>query len=1040
MMKKIIVLISFLFCTIYCFAQFPIKQGIGGPTTQVTTTGALASDSGYVYRYNFPDTTTANRGFLKNIPGIIIRVNDTLQQRNNTATAWNKLGGGEVITAANGLTKSGTTVSLGGTLTGATTIDGSLYSLKLFRNSSTTNPGGQLLWNQVTDTITNGAGLILGLGIFGNKRSLFPNTLRSDYMGGYLLSSSYEAKDSVYIYSVGGDFGWNVSNNTTLTKYPSFSGRTVIQGGTVITDAVPNHFSQITVNGPSSSGNNIRARGYWANNVSFINMTTAFDTLDYFIDNLGGGFNSGRILKRYFNYGLTDPRTDSIWGAFYPYSTIRSVFGGPVSFGDSANTGPTQSVEVKGHIKMVDGNQHNGYVLTSDANGVASWSAAGATGVTSIATNNGTGITGGTITSTGTLAIDTTTTIQPRLTFSQSVQKTNNTVTLVGDANTDSTAYVNLGGKQWRKMLVLDTTGFAAGATYLKLSGGSLISLATVTTTPPGNNTDLIINRNSSYAAPGNDSLNWIGGSLNTKGNITIAGLQMMFQADQTNFGKTFYIGNMSTGGSALSHSSGIQGGYNVYVGQTAGNANTTGSANTGIGSEVMKALTTAVNNTGVGTDAFFSHITGDNNTAIGKGAMQNGTGSSSAVAIGRESLISNAAAFNTGVGDQALFTNSSGLRNVGVGPQTGYFNATGSHNTHIGAFAGTGVTGNNNSDNTSLGYLALTGITTGGRNIAIGDSAAYTLTTSSHSITIGSALTDNGNNSLNIGGMIFGTGMTATGTSVAGSMGVNVPSPSAALHILKTTEQLRVAFDASNYYSTTVSSAGSVTYDAVGSSAGFTFNDGIGSGTTGTVAFPLVIGGSGWTSGGIGMVGLSISPAAGSSPALEFIAGTIVESGSGTHTYEAGLNVDPPTITAGAATATDAATVRISGATTATVTGTNSSLLVAAGVTRLYGGVQVGSTGSTLLAEYSNSATLDFGSTAAGATTDLTITVTGAADGDVVMLGVPNGSEPAGTNLYNWRAWVSSANTVTIRLLNMNTVTAIDPASGTFRAAVLHY
>jgi hypothetical protein len=51
-------------------------------------------------------------------------------------------------------------------------------------------------------------------------------------------------------------------------------------------------------------------------------------------------------------------------------------------------------------------------------------------------------------------------------------------------------------------------------------------------------------------------------------------------------------------------------------------------------------------------------------------------------------------------------------------------------------------------------------------------------------------------------------------------------PTISAALHIVKTTEQLRVGYDASNYFSATVGSSGGVTLDAVGSGAGFTFND----------------------------------------------------------------------------------------------------------------------------------------------------------------------------------------------------------------------
>jgi hypothetical protein len=50
----------------------------------------------------------------------------------------------------------------------------------------------------------------------------------------------------------------------------------------------------------------------------------------------------------------------------------------------------------------------------------------------------------------------------------------------------------------------------------------------------------------------------------------------------------------------------------------------------------------------------------------------------------------------------------------------------------------------------------------------------------------------------------------------------------SARVHVVKTTEQVRVGYDASNYYSTTVSSTGGVTFDAVGSGAAFTFSDGI--------------------------------------------------------------------------------------------------------------------------------------------------------------------------------------------------------------------
>lgn len=56
--------------------------------------------------------------------------------------------------------------------------------------------------------------------------------------------------------------------------------------------------------------------------------------------------------------------------------------------------------------------------------------------------------------------------------------------------------------------------------------------------------------------------------------------------------------------------------------------------------------------------------------------------------------------------------------------------------------------------------------------------------------------------------------------------VGIGTTSPSAKLHTIATTEQLRLGYDASNYASTTVSSAGLVTLNAVGASAGFAFSD----------------------------------------------------------------------------------------------------------------------------------------------------------------------------------------------------------------------
>gem|GEM_PF-6244737 len=58
------------------------------------------------------------------------------------------------------------------------------------------------------------------------------------------------------------------------------------------------------------------------------------------------------------------------------------------------------------------------------------------------------------------------------------------------------------------------------------------------------------------------------------------------------------------------------------------------------------------------------------------------------------------------------------------------------------------------------------------------------------------------------------------------GNVAIGTLSPGAKLHVLGTTEQLRLGYDENNYYITTVGSMGEVTFDAVGTGASFTFND----------------------------------------------------------------------------------------------------------------------------------------------------------------------------------------------------------------------
>lgn len=77
--------------------------------------------------------------------------------------------------------------------------------------------------------------------------------------------------------------------------------------------------------------------------------------------------------------------------------------------------------------------------------------------------------------------------------------------------------------------------------------------------------------------------------------------------------------------------------------------------------------------------------------------------------------------------------------------------------------------------------------------------------------------------------------------------------------------------------------------------------------------------------------------------------------------------------------------------------------------------------------------ATLDFPNTSAQTTSDLSIHVIGAADGDYVQLSVKNANVAANTS---YTAFVSAANTVTVRFVN-SSAGAVNPASGIYKVTV---
>lgn len=181
--------------------------------------------------------------------------------------------------------------------------------------------------------------------------------------------------------------------------------------------------------------------------------------------------------------------------------------------------------------------------------------------------------------------------------------------------------------------------------------------------------------------------------------------------------------------------------GYNVFLGHYAGNftmgsANPDeGSYNVGIGDSSMLYLTTGSYNTGMGYNNLGHITTGSQNTAYGAFAMHNLISGNDNVAIGVFALGNNTSgSYNTAIGDSALFQ------------------ATGSGNI-------------------AVGYKAGGAITTGNHNIEI----AYN----------SQILDPTGDDQLNIGNIIFGTGVDGSGSTVStGNIGIGVVEPQKRLHV----------------------------------------------------------------------------------------------------------------------------------------------------------------------------------------------------------------------------------------------------------------
>ncbi len=146
-------------------------------------------------------------------------------------------------------------------------------------------------------------------------------------------------------------------------------------------------------------------------------------------------------------------------------------------------------------------------------------------------------------------------------------------------------------------------------------------------------------------------------------------------------------------------------GAYNTASGYYAMNRNTTGRFNVATGASSMRLNTTGERNLANGYAALYFNTTGYRNSATGMFALyRNSTGYDN-TSTGYYSMGFTTTGYeNAALGTNALYQNTTGNRNAAIGHRAGYYGQTGAQNTYLGAFSGpaSNVTYSNS---TAVGY-----------------------------------------------------------------------------------------------------------------------------------------------------------------------------------------------------------------------------------------------------------------------------------------------------------------------------------------------
>ncbi|NHM07317.1 hypothetical protein G4D82_08805 [Flavobacterium sp. CYK-4] len=160
-------------------------------------------------------------------------------------------------------------------------------------------------------------------------------------------------------------------------------------------------------------------------------------------------------------------------------------------------------------------------------------------------------------------------------------------------------------------------------------------------------------------------------------------------QIEVLNTGNSVFIGELAGANDDIS------GNQNVFVGQQAGQFNSSGEANTFTGALAGRSNTTGNLNTAYGAAALDNNTTGSSNVAIGRSALSANSSGDNNVAVGESALsykVLGSGNVALGSATMASATNASG--NIAIGSEAGYSNLTGNKNIFLGYQAGYNETG----------------------------------------------------------------------------------------------------------------------------------------------------------------------------------------------------------------------------------------------------------------------------------------------------------------------------------------------------------